>query len=221
MRITPSELDVRIRSCRLCAGASRPYGVEPRPIFRGTTAHRVMLLGQAPGQTEYDRNAPFQGPAGQNIRHVFFASGLADFEQHVYQTSVTKCFPGRAPGASNDRQPTSAEVGNCTHFLREQIALVQPSLIVCLGSLAWRTVLGLIEAEHPGFLASTVGVKRISHIRIPNVVGKCFNWNGALVLPMIHPAGTANGSRGKHPAADAQSKALLRRMLQEIGLVDF
>jgi uracil-DNA glycosylase len=98
-----------------------------------------MLIGQAPGPTEYERNAPFQGDAGVSIRALFSACGLKDFDGIVYQTSVTKCFPGRRPKASSDRKPSAQEIKNCSDFLVRQLDLLRPKLIVCLGELAWKS----------------------------------------------------------------------------------
>ena len=123
--MTLSTLEESIQICRRCESTLCKYGVEPRPIFSGGVGYPIFLLGQAPGKTEYDKRAPFQGDAGKSIKAQFAASGLSNFERTVYQTSVTKCFPGRRPGASTDRMPSAGEVKNCLPFLERQLELME------------------------------------------------------------------------------------------------
>ena len=110
-----------------------------------------MLIGQAPGPREYERHLPFQGDAGVSIRALFAVCGLDDFNGIVYQTSVTKCFPGRRPNSSSDRKPGAQEVRNCQGFLRGQLNLLRPKLIVCLGELAWMSYASIREQEESGY----------------------------------------------------------------------
>lgn len=211
-------LERQIRACRLCEGQLGKFGVRPRPVFHGGAGYPVFLLGQAPGRTEYERNAPFQGEAGRSIRALFAQCGLDDFDSIVYQTSVTKCFPGRRPGSSTDRMPGAAEVANCLPFLARQLELVQPKLLVCLGGLSWKAWLSMQESEQPGYCVRELGLARPGAVRVPDVVGRRFSWRSTSVLPMIHPAGSANGARAQFPAHDAGSRALLAASLAEIGV---
>ncbi len=213
-------LEARIRACRACEASLGRYGVVPRPIFHGGPGRPIVLLGQAPGRTEYERHAPFQGEAGQSIRRLFAASGLRAFDRCVYQTSVTKCFPGRRAGSSTDRLPGGAEVASCRPFLEEQLAILSPRLLVCLGSLSWKALLALQEARRPGFCAREIGILRPSEVRVPDMVGRRFQWGGTVVVPMIHPAGSANGARAAWPEHDTRSKVLLAEALVQLGLRD-
>jgi uracil-DNA glycosylase len=213
-------LEARIRACRACEASLGRYGVVPRPTFHGGLGCPIVLLGQAPGRTEYERHAPFQGEAGQSIRRLFAASGLRAFDRCVYQTSVTKCFPGRRAGSSTDRLPGGAEVASCRPFLEEQLAILSPRLLVCLGSLSWKALLALQEARQPGFCAREIGIRRPSEVRVPDMVGRRFQWGGTVVVPMIHPAGSANGARAMHPEQDQRSRALLAAALSELRLRD-
>ncbi len=211
-------LEVGIQACRKCESILCKYGVEPRPIFSGGIGYPIFLLGQAPGKTEYDKRAPFQGDAGKSIKAQFAAAGLKSFEGTVYQTSVTKCFPGRLPGKSTDRKPNTTEVKNCLPFLEEQLRLVQPKLLVCLGGLSWTAFLSLKERADPGFCSREVGIARPSVPTVPDMVGRRFHWGSTIVLPMIHPAGSANGARAKYPDQDRASKDLLAQSIAELGL---
>ncbi|QEY63796.1 hypothetical protein FXN65_17705 [Metapseudomonas lalkuanensis] len=218
--VTLSSLEECIKVCRKCERTLTKFGVEPRPIFSGGTGYPIFLLGQAPGKTEYERRAPFQGDAGKSIKAQFTACGLSNFERTVYQTSVTKCFPGRRPGSSTDRMPTAAEVKNCQPFLEQQLALVRPKLLVCLGGLSWTAFLSMQEAAEPGFCLREIGIERPRDVKLPHMVGRRFQWHSMLVLPMIHPAGSANGARSRYPDHDQESKALLAQSLIELGLSD-
>lgn len=212
------ELEKEIKACRKCDSALLKYGVVPRPIFRGEAGYPIFLIGQAPGKTEYERNAPFQGDAGRTIKGLFLESGLRNFERVVYQTSVTKCFPGRRTGATTDRMPSVGEVRNCLPFLLKQLEIVRPKLLVCLGGLSWKAFLSVQKAEQPGYCTREIGIKKPNDVRVPHMVGKLFAWRQTLVLPMIHPAGSANGARSGYPDHDRKSKQLLRQTLREAGL---
>ncbi len=210
------ELARDIRSCRKCEAVLASFGVEPRPIFRGAQDYPVVIIGQAPGITEYRNNAPFQGAAGQSLRALFESCGLADFDAKVYQTSVAKCFPGRRASSSTDRRPSALEVRNCSPFLVSQMQLLKPRLILILGSLAWEAYAAIREREEPGYCMAVFGKHRPQDLRIPDLVGRRLNWKDAVVLPMIHPAGSANGARAKHPELDLESKQMLHEELQKI-----
>lgn len=215
-----SDLGVEISSCRRCESTLCRYGIEPRPVFAGGAGAPVFLIGQAPGKTEYELGKPFQGDAGKTIKSLFVACGLRDFDRVVYQTSVTKCFPGRREGTSADRMPSVREVKNCMPFLKQQLDIVKPKLLVCLGQLSWKAILSMNEADQPGYCARVIGISKPNEAKIPHVVGRRFTWRGSLVIPMIHPAGSANGARSKYPDLDKKSKELLEASFVDIGVHD-
>ena len=66
--------------------------VEPRPIAPPFALQKILLVGQAPGLTEYKSRKPFQGPAGQGIRRILNDIGISDFDRAVYSTAIVKCF---------------------------------------------------------------------------------------------------------------------------------
>ncbi len=214
-------LEAKIKDCVRCAGTLGKYGVVPRPIFSGGLGYPIFLLGQAPGRTEYETNAPFQGDAGKSIKALFAKCGLRNFDRVVYQTSVTKCFPGRRAGSSTDRMPSTGEVANCLPFLAGQLAILEPKLLVCLGGLAWKAFLSMQENDQPGFCLREIGIAKPSAVQVPHMVGQRFQWRSTLVLPMIHPAGSANGARARYPEQDRASKELLRASFAEIGAHEF
>jgi uracil-DNA glycosylase family 4 len=213
-------LEKQIKECRRCESSLGRYGVVPRPIFSGRTDYPIFLLGQAPGRTEYEKNAPFQGDAGKSIKALFAKCGLRNFDNVVYQTSVTKCFPGRRAGSSTDRVPSAAEVANCLPFLAWQLEALGPKLLVCLGGLSWKAFLSMQETDQPGFCSREIGIAKPSEVKVPHMVGRRFHWRSTLVLPMIHPAGSANGARAQYPEQDRNSIELLKASFAEIGVND-
>lgn len=218
--MTLHSLETCIQGCRKCENILARFDVEPRPIFSGGIGYPIFLLGQAPGKTEYEKRAPFQGDAGKSIKAQFAECGLSTFEGAVYQTSVTKCFPGRRAGSSTDRRPSSVEVSHCLSFLERQLELIRPKLLVCLGTLSWEAFLSMQERAEPGYCSRQVGIRRPTDVRVTHMVGRRFQWRSTIVLPMIHPAGSANGARSRYPDQDKASKVLLSKSLAELGLRD-
>ena len=107
----------------------------------GNPKARVMFVGEAPGAKEDQTGRPFVGPAGQLLDRILSgAMGLQRGE--VYIANINKCRP---PG---NRVPQPDEVAACLPFLRRQIALVRPEVIVCLGRTAAHNLLGTAEPMH-------------------------------------------------------------------------
>ena len=127
------------RACGLCA--------ERKQVVPGVGDERAgwLFIGEAPGAEEDLRGEPFVGPAGQLLDSILAAIGL-DRREGVYITNAVKCRP---PG---NRTPEAAEMSACAPYLKRQIALIQPRLIVLLGRVAVHAVLG-----EEGSLASLRG----------------------------------------------------------------
>lgn len=141
--------DTDLRSCRRCAAELSKFSVdpsrsdetvEPRPIVTGIRPKPILLIGQAPGISEYKSGKPFQGPAGQKIRQIFADSGVPDFDSLVFSSAVVKCYAGRKFRKKGDptlkcedRAPTPTMIKNCQTFFERQIDLVDPRIIVTLG----------------------------------------------------------------------------------------
>lgn len=114
--------------CRLCQSRTQTvFGV-------GNPDARWMCIGEAPGAEEDARGDPFVGQAGRLLDAMLAAIGL-DRKRDVYIANVIKCRP---PG---NRNPQPDEVASCEPYLREQIALVQPTLLILLGRFAAQTLL--------------------------------------------------------------------------------
>lgn len=122
--IAPSApLTERIAACRACGLCETRQQTVPG---EGAAEARILFLGEAPGAQEDQQGRPFVGPAGQLLEKIL-EGGMGLSRQEVYIANVLKCRP---PG---NRDPLPAEVLACTPFLEEQIAAIQPEIIIALG----------------------------------------------------------------------------------------
>lgn len=170
-----------------------------------------MLIGQAPGLTEYRTNTPFSGQAGQDIRALFQECGFgpSQFEQSVSTSAVAKCFPGskltkRRSGEGfrrEDLKPSTVMLGNCRPFLLAQLELVSPRVVVLLGGMA-------LEA----YVELRTG--RSSKPSLKEHVGRVEDWAGRRVVPLAHTSGGSFWLNDPgHRALQAQAKRLLAQEL--------
>ncbi|QDM27077.1 hypothetical protein FNL56_13870 [Tardiphaga sp. vice304] len=183
------ELDDEIRACTRCANRlgghpvnppGRLEEVVPRPVLSMPFSAAIMLIGQAPGLTEYDCGRPFQGPAGQDIRSLFAGCGVHpdEFDRVVYQTSAVKCFPGRKLNKDRweDRPPDGKMLRMCSGFLQRQIDVVNPYILVCLGGVG----------------ANAIDVLRGRPSRkLGDVVGKVEEWGDRYIIFLAHTSGVS------------------------------
>jgi uracil-DNA glycosylase family 4 len=121
------------RACALCESRKQTvFGV-------GNPSAHWMIVGEAPGEQEDLKGEPFVGQAGQLLDQMLRALGLtrseAPPEQQVYIANTLKCRPPR------NRNPEPAELAKCEPFLRRQLALVQPKVILAMGRFAVQTLL--------------------------------------------------------------------------------
>jgi uracil-DNA glycosylase family 4 len=138
--------------------------------LNGNLNARVMFIGEAPGRKGADRtHIPFSGDqSGKNFDRFLAAAGLARSE--IFITSAALCNPRTATGAN--RRPTSAELRNCSEFLRRTIELVDPSVIVTLGGVALEA-LKSIESHQFTLRADVANLRE---------------WNGRILIPLYHPS---------------------------------
>jgi uracil-DNA glycosylase family 4 len=121
------------RACKLCATRRNTvFGVGDRQAD-------WLIVGEAPGENEDIQGEPFVGQAGRLLDNMLKALGLSRREK-VYIANVLKCRP---PG---NRNPEPEEVSQCEPFLRRQVQLLQPKIIVAMGRFAVQSLLGTTEA---------------------------------------------------------------------------
>jgi DNA polymerase len=118
-------LQTRVAKCTACG----LHQTRTQTVFGVGDRHaELMIIGEAPGFNEDQQGEPFVGRAGQLLTTMIKTIGLD--RNQVYIANVLKCRP------PNNRDPQSAEVNQCTPFLDQQIALIQPRLILTVGKIA-------------------------------------------------------------------------------------
>jgi len=133
---TFAQLQSAMRACQKCLDAG--YWVQPPAVTQGTHTARMMTIGQAPGITEVEVGRPFNAGSGKRLFEWLGRAGIDEtwFRTTQYMTSVTKCYPGRQNSGSGDRVPSRREQKLCRPFLDQELALVQPEVIIPIGRLA-------------------------------------------------------------------------------------
>jgi len=138
--------------------------------LNGSVAARVMFIGEAPGRKGADRTrVPFSGDqSGKNFERFLAAINLRRAD--IFITSAALCNPRRESGAN--RKPSRAELSNCSGWLRQTIAVVNPAVVVTLGSVA----LDAIKAVAPHDLTLQAAAATIH------------SWDGRVLVPIYHPS---------------------------------
>ena len=135
----PTEREAALQALRAevmpCTRCKLHQGRHHVVFGEGNAGTRVLFVGEAPGAVEDQTGRPFVGPAGQLLDRILAgAMGLA--RRDVYIANINKCRP---PG---NREPEPDEVAACLPFLRRQIEILRPEVIVCLGRTAAQNLLG-------------------------------------------------------------------------------
>ena len=167
-RSLPS-LQRAVAGCRACTDAGFP--LESLPVRAPYTGQRAYMFGQAPGIVEGEERLPWRGRAGKQLRRWLELDEDA-FYDTFYCASVTRCYPGRAASGRGDRTPTPEEQELCARWRDAELALLRPALIVTVGGLALRRMLGLAE--------------------LTPAIGERFELDGATVVPLPHPSGASS-----------------------------
>ena len=137
-------------------------------MVAGYAGQRAYMFGQAPGIVEGEERRPWRGRAGITLRRWLEMDEDA-FYGTFYCASVTRCFPGRAPSGRGDRTPTPQEQDLCAFWRDWEFRLLRPRLVVAVGSLAAKWLLG----------GASLG----------DCVGDRFELGEAAVVPLPHPSG--------------------------------
>ncbi len=161
-----NELEDRCRSCRSCPlGKSRIHTV----FGTGNREADLMFVGEAPGQAEDEQGIPFVGAAGKLLDRYLFAVDIP--RESVYIANILKCRP------PNNRDPLPEEEDACIGYLREQVKLIKPKIIVCLGRIS---AMRLIRPDY----------------RITREHGQLIRKNGYLMTAVYHPAALLRDASG-------------------------
>jgi uracil-DNA glycosylase family 4 len=163
-----SELVNAAAACTLCPAMCGRSAVLRE--LNGSPEARVMFIGEAPGRKGADRTrVPFSGDqSGANLDR--FLSSIKLTRQEIFITSAALCNPRSGSGAN--RKPTQKELANCSQFLRRTIEIVNPRVIVTLGSVA-------LEA-----------LKRIEYheLTLKESAARIQSWSNRVLVPIYHPS---------------------------------
>src|SRR5512133_4277649 len=128
------------RVCRACVEAG--YPLESLSVVQPYTGQRAYMFGQAPGAVEGEQRRPWRGRAGRTLRR-WLELDEDEFYATFYCASVTRCYPGKAPSGRGDRTPAPREQELCAFWREWELRLIEPGLVVPVGGLAARRLLGL------------------------------------------------------------------------------
>ena len=143
------------KKCRLCTNRTNIV------FGQGNKKARLMFIGEGPGADEDKQGVPFVGKAGQLMNKAF--EGLGIDRKKLYIANIVKCRP------PSNRVPEDDEVQTCLNYLRNQVILIKPKIIVLLGSTALKNILG-------------------KEYGITAVRGNWMEKNGIKYMPTWHPA---------------------------------
>jgi DNA polymerase len=179
-----AELAAEAATCTRCRLAE----TRTRVVFgTGDPDADLMFIGEAPGYHEDQQGEPFVGAAGKLLDRLLGDIGIRRSE--VYIGNVLKCRP---PG---NRDPREDEIDACADYLREQLRLIDPTVVVTLGNFSTKLL-----------LKRNVGITRLR--------GQVYPWWSRYLIPTFHPAAALRG--GDRVLAQMQEDfALVRRALDE------
>ncbi|HEX8476242.1 MAG TPA: uracil-DNA glycosylase [Pyrinomonadaceae bacterium] len=188
-------------ACRACAAAM----CGRRAVLsahNGRVGARVMFIGEAPGRQGGDRTrVPFSGDqSGRNFGRYLASINLA--REEIFITNSALCNPRRPSGAN--RQPTRAELENCSGFLRRQLEIIDPPIVVTLGAVA---LAALRRIEYHEFT-------------LKEAAGQIHVWNARLLVPLYHPSPQVLASHRREAAQLADYKALAHALRRADGATE-
>lgn len=167
-------------AARACRGCGLYRGATQTVFGEGVPAARLVAVGEAPGNDEDLAGVPFVGPAGRLLDEGFHAAGIA--REDVYVTNAVKHFKWKPAGKRRLHQtPSAGELSACVPWLREELALIRPAVLLCLGATAARALLGrefrvtvqhgqVIPSEHAAHAVATLHPSAI--LRHPTSEGR-------------------------------------------------
>ena len=148
-------------ACRLAEGRTHVV------FGDGNPEADIVFVGEAPGQREDEQGLPFVGPSGRLLDQLLGEIGVERAD--VYIANVVKCRPPK------NRDPRPDEIDACKGYLREQLRLIDPSVVVTLGNFSTKLL-----------LRTELGITRMR--------GTAYEWWGRYLVPTFHPAAALRGS---------------------------
>ena len=182
---TWEELKAACEGCRKCGLCETRHNVV---VGVGSSAAEVMFIGEGPGENEDLQGEPFVGRAGKLLDKMLTAVDL-DRQQNIYIANIVKCRPPQ------NRDPKPEEQELCIDWLLDQVRLIRPKIIVCLGRIAAARIIK-------------------TDIKITREHGQWIEKNGVLMMAMLHPAAVLRDPRRKPEAFN--DFLILRDKIEEI-----
>jgi DNA polymerase len=142
----------------------------------------VLIVGEAPGRQEDEMGLPFVGRSGQLLIKLLGEIELQ--REDVYIANVVKCRP---PG---NRDPRPDEIDACKGYLKRQIEIIDPTVVITLGNFSTKLL-----------LVTTTGITRMR--------GRAYEWWGRFLVPTFHPAAALRG--GERVANDIRADLVIVR----------
>ena len=190
-----ASLERDLARCRACAEAG--YPLESLPVRAPGSRQRAYMFGQAPGVVEGEERRPWRGRAGKTLRR-WLGLDEEEFYATFYCASVTRCYPGRAASGRGDRTPTPREQELCAFWREWELAILRPALIVPVGGLAIKRLLGITG--------------------LASCIGRRYELDGAAVIPLPHPSGASGWlNLPANRELTARAAALVRDELAHLG----
>lgn len=181
------ELKENCLNCRKCGLCETRTNVV---VGVGNPRSKVMFIGEGPGENEDLQGEPFVGRGGQLLDKMLAAVDL-DRKTNIYIANIVKCRPPK------NRDPLPEEQEACIAWLRNQVALIRPKIIVCLGRIA---AMRIIKSD----------------MKITREHGQFFEKNGTLMMATLHPAALLRNPNQKPAAFEDFLK--LREKIDELHL---
>ena len=182
-----TELNKECQSCEMC-----PLGkTRTNLVFGcGNPEAKIMFIGEGPGEQEDLQGEPFVGRSGQLLDKYLQVIDL-DRKKNIYIANMVKCRP------KNNRDPKPEEVEMCIGWLRSQVRIIRPKIIVCLGRIAAQRLIS------PDF-------------RVTRQHGEFYEKNGVYMMGTFHPAALLRNPAQKSEALEDFQR--LREKIRELGL---
>ena len=172
------------KACGLCEGRTNIV------IYRGARSAPLMIIGEAPGESEDLQGKPFVGRSGMLLQNLLASYGFTDNDYHI--CNICKCRPPA------NRRPTPEEIKACKVLLADQFRLVKPKVILLCGSTAYE-----------GFFGTKPVMKDVRGVFIER--------KGYQIMTTYHPAYALRNPANKVPIYDDMGK--VRDKLTELGLM--
>ena len=194
------DLHVKMGQCRRCAEAG--YFIGSQAVFSGPASAQVMVVGQAPAKVEAGKQGrPFglrRGGQRSLLWDWLEEAGWSEseFRAEQYLSAITKCFPGKSNSGAGDRVPTAAERKLCRPWREQELAIIQPQIVIAIGRIA---------IEH--FLPELKGKP------LHKFIGQIYKTENYTIVPLPHPSGVSRWLNS------AENRAKVDEVLQQLKIL--